>query len=150
MSTPQYRYEVFETLGTGATSRVDKAPHTLIGLTVALKTLLRGFGSRDLQQQFLREAQIIGGLSHPNIVALYDVGTNKDGAPYFVMEYVEGKTLGAILAAGPPPLPSPPPPRRGVGRRSSPRTRPTPSPRHHSWRRETRQYSRYPRRAIKA
>ena len=104
MSNPQNRYEVFESLGTGATSRVDKARDTLIGRTVALKTLLRGFGSRDLQQQFLREAQIIGGLSHPHIVALYDVGTNQDGAPYFVMEYVEGKTLEAFLDAGPLPL----------------------------------------------
>jgi serine/threonine protein kinase len=104
MSNPQNRYEVFESLGTGATSRVDKARDTLIGRTVALKTLLRGFGSRDLQQQFLREAQIIGGLSHPNIVALYDVGTNQDGAPYFVMEYVEGKTLDALFDDGPLPL----------------------------------------------
>jgi serine/threonine protein kinase len=104
MSNPQNRYEVFENLGTGATSRVDKAHDTLIGRTVALKTLLRGFGSRDLQQQFLREAQIIGGLSHPHIVALYDVGTNQDGAPYFVMEYVEGKTLEAFFEAGPLPL----------------------------------------------
>jgi len=104
MSNPQNRYEVFENLGTGATSRVDKARDTVIGRTVALKTLLRGFGSRDLQQQFLREAQIIGGLSHPHIVALYDVGTNQDGAPYFVMEYVEGKTLEAFFDAGPLPL----------------------------------------------
>ncbi len=104
MSNPQNRYEVFESLGTGATSRVDKARDTLIGRTVALKTLFRGFGSRDLQQQFLREAQIIGGLSHPHIVALYDVGTNQDGAPYFVMEYVEGKTLEAFFDAGPLPL----------------------------------------------
>jgi serine/threonine protein kinase len=105
MNTPQDRYEVIETLGVGATSRVDKARDTLIGRTVALKTFLQGFGSRDLQQQFLREAQIIGGLSHPNIVALYDVGTNKDGAPYLVMEYVEGKTLESVFNAGPLPLP---------------------------------------------
>jgi len=105
MNSPQDRYEVIETLGTGATSRVDRARDTVIGRTVALKTFLQGFGSRDLQQQFVREAQIIGGLSHPNIVALYDVGTNKDGAPYFVMEYVEGKTLEAVLDAGPLPLP---------------------------------------------
>jgi serine/threonine protein kinase len=105
MNTPQDRYEVIETLGMGATSRVDKARDTLIGRIVALKTFLHGFGSRDLQQQFLREAQIIGGLSHPNIVALYDVGTNKEGAPYLVMEYVEGKTLESVFDAGPLPLP---------------------------------------------
>jgi serine/threonine protein kinase len=105
MNTPQDRYEVIETLGTGATSRVYKARDTLIGRIVALKTFLHGFGSRDLQQQFLREAQIIGGLSHPNIVALYDVGTSKEGAPYLVMEYVEGKTLESVFDAGPLPLP---------------------------------------------
>jgi serine/threonine protein kinase len=105
MDTSRDRYEVIETLGMGATSRVDKARDRLIGRTVALKTFLQGFGSRDLQQQFVREAQIIGGLSHPNIVSLYDVGANKDGAPYFVMEYVEGKTLEAVFDAGPLPLP---------------------------------------------
>jgi serine/threonine protein kinase len=104
MSIPQNRYEVLESLGTGATSRVDKARDTVIGRTVALKTLLRGFGSHDLQQQFLREAQIIGGLSHPNIVALFDVGTNSEGAPYFVMEYVEGKTLESFFDSFPLPI----------------------------------------------
>jgi serine/threonine protein kinase len=104
MNTPENRYQVIETLGTGATSRVDKARDTLIGRTVALKSFLHGFGSRDLEQQFLREAQIIGGLSHPNIVALYDVGTSKDGAPYLVMEYIEGKTLESVFEAGPLPL----------------------------------------------
>jgi serine/threonine protein kinase len=91
MSTPQNRYEVLESLGTGATSRVDKARDTVIGRTVALKTLLRGFGSRDLQQQFLREAQIIGGLSHPNIVALFDVGTNSEGRLISLWNMLRGK-----------------------------------------------------------
>jgi len=101
MNTPLDRYEVIETLGTGATSRVEKARDALIGRTVALKTFLQGSGSPDLEQQFLREAQIIGGLTHPNIVALYDVGINKDGAPYLVMEYVDGKTLETVFDAGP-------------------------------------------------
>jgi serine/threonine protein kinase len=104
MATSQERYEVIETIGSGATSRVHKARDNVIGRTVALKTFVQGFGSRDLQQQFLREAQIVGGLSHPNIVALYDVGTNQDGNPYFVMEYVEGKTLDSALLAAPLPL----------------------------------------------
>ena len=58
MVTSQERYEVIETIGSGATSRVDKARDNVIGRTVALKTFVQGFGSRDLQQQFLREAQI--------------------------------------------------------------------------------------------
>jgi serine/threonine protein kinase len=104
MITPQGRYEFLETLGTGATSRVDKARDTLIGRTVALKTFLHGFGSGDVQKQFLREAQIIGRLAHPYIVGLYDVGTNADGVPYFVMEYVDGRTLEKVLDDGPLPL----------------------------------------------
>src|ERR1700730_13335722 len=104
MTITQDRYEFIETLGTGATSRVDKARDTLIGRTVALKTFLHGFGSRDVQEQFLREAQIIGRLAHPYIVGLYDVGTDANGVPFFVMEYVEGKTLEKVLDAGPLPL----------------------------------------------
>ena len=104
MITPQGRYEFIETLGTGATSRVDKARDTLIGRIVALKTFLHGFGSGDVQKQFLREAQIIGRLAHPFIVGLYDVGTNAEGVPYFVMEYVDGKTLEKVLDDGPLPL----------------------------------------------
>jgi serine/threonine protein kinase len=104
MTTPQGRYEFIETLGTGATSRVDKARDTLIGRTVALKTFMHGFGSGDVQKQFLREAQIIGRLAHPFIVGLYDVGTDSNNVPYFVMEYVEGKTLEKVLDAGPLPL----------------------------------------------
>jgi serine/threonine protein kinase len=104
MITPQGRYEFIETLGTGATSRVDKARDTLIGRIVALKTFLHGFGSGDVQKQFLREAQIIGRLAHPFIVGLYDVGTHADGVPYFVMEYVDGKTLEKVLDDGPLPL----------------------------------------------
>jgi serine/threonine-protein kinase len=104
MTTPQGRYEFIETLGTGATSRVDKARDTLIGRVVALKTFLHGFGSGDVQKQFLREAQIIGRLAHPYIVGLYDVGTNAEGVPYFVMEYVDGKTLEKVLDDGPLPL----------------------------------------------
>jgi serine/threonine protein kinase len=105
MNTPQRRYEIIGTLGTGASSRVDKARDSTIGRTVALKTFLHGFGSGDVQKQFLREAQIIGRLTHPCIVSLYDVGTNPDdGLPYLVMEYVEGKTLERTLDAGPLPL----------------------------------------------
>ena len=104
MPTLTSRYEVIETLGTGATSRVDKALDTLIGRTVALKTFQSGFGSRQLQEQFLREAQIVGKLAHASIVSLYDVGTDHNGYPYFVMEYVEGETLEKALETAPLPL----------------------------------------------
>jgi serine/threonine protein kinase len=96
---PQRRYEVLGTIGIGATCRVDQAHDTLIDRTVALKTFGHGFGSEELQKQFLREAQILGRLSHPNVVSIYDLGTNDDGSVYLVMEYVPGKTLESVMAA---------------------------------------------------
>jgi serine/threonine protein kinase len=86
------RYETLGHLGSGASSRVDKARDNVIGRIVALKTFLNDFG-QGLEQQFLREAQIIGQLSNPSIVQLYDVGINEHGIPFLVMEYVAGKTL---------------------------------------------------------
>jgi serine/threonine protein kinase len=95
----QNRYEILSTIGVGATSRVDKAHDTLIDRTVALKTFGHGFGSEELQKQFVREAQILGRLSHPNVVSIYDLGTNEDGSAYLVMEFVPGKTLEGVMAS---------------------------------------------------
>jgi serine/threonine protein kinase len=95
----QTRYEIVSMIGVGATSRVDKAHDTLIDRTVAVKTFGHGFGSAELQKQFVREAQILGRLSHPNIVSIYDLGTNEEGSAYLVMEYVPGKTLESVMAA---------------------------------------------------
>jgi len=95
----QNRYEILSKIGVGATSRVDKAHDTLIDRTVALKTFGHGFGSEELQKQFVREAQILGRLSHPNVVSIYDLGTNEDGSAYLVMEFVPGKTLEAVMAS---------------------------------------------------
>jgi serine/threonine protein kinase len=95
----QTRYEIVSTIGVGTTSRVDKAHDTLIDRTVAMKTFGHGFGSEELQKQFMREAQILGRLSHPNVVSIYDLGTNEDGSAYLVMEFVPGKTLESVMAA---------------------------------------------------
>jgi len=92
------RYEALELIGTGTTSRVEKARDNVIGRTVALKTFIRGFRD-DLEEQFLREAQLVGQLSHGAIVQLFDVGIDEQGAPFLVMEYVPGKTLEQRLGA---------------------------------------------------
>lgn len=97
------RYEILETLGCGATSRVDKARDTVIGRTVALKSFLQGFG-RNSEEQFLREAQTIGRLSHGSIAQLYNVNTGNGGAAFLVMEYVPGKNLEQLLAQSPLPF----------------------------------------------
>ncbi len=99
------RYEIIETLGCGGTSRVDKARDTIIGRTVALKSFLQGFG-KNSEQQFLREAQIIGSLSHSSIAQLYDVGHDRSGTPFLVMEFVSGKNLEQMLAHSPIPFAS--------------------------------------------
>jgi serine/threonine protein kinase len=91
------RYDILENLGCGAACRVDKARDTVIGRTVALKTLLRGFG-KNSEQQFLQEAQIVGRLSHASIAQLYDVGKDGSGTPFLVMEFVSGKNLEHLLA----------------------------------------------------
>jgi serine/threonine protein kinase len=99
------RYEIIETLGGGWTSRVDKARDTLIGRTVALKSFLQGFG-KNSEEQFLREAQTIGRLSHSSIAQLYDVSTDTGGTPFLVMEFVSGKNLEELLAQSPIPFSS--------------------------------------------
>src|SRR5437016_14234730 len=86
------RYECIEPLGSGATSRVEMARDNVIGRVVALKTFVNGFGEGQ-EQQFLREAHIIGQLSNPSIVQLYDVGIDEQGTPFLVMDYVAGKAL---------------------------------------------------------
>jgi serine/threonine protein kinase len=98
------RYEAIEPLGSGATSRVEKARDNVIGRTVALKTFVNGFGEGQ-EQQFLREAQLIGQLSNPSIVQLYDVGIDEHGTPFLVMEYIAGSTLEQHL--GPSRVPAP-------------------------------------------
>ena len=90
------RYEALESIGSGTTSRVDRARDNVIGRTVALKTFIHSFGE-DLEEQFLREAQLVGQLSHPAIVQLYDVGVDEHGTPFLVMEYIAGKTLEEYL-----------------------------------------------------
>lgn len=90
------RYEILGTLGSGATSRVDKARDTILGRTVAVQTLVHSFGAPVEQKQFLREAQIVSQLSDPAIVNLYDVGIEDGSIAYLVMEYVPGKTLQQV------------------------------------------------------
>ena len=101
------RYEVIGNLGCGATSRVDKARDTVLGRTVALKTLVHAFGAATEQKQFLREAQIVSQLSHPAIINLYDVGIEDGNVAYLVMEYVAGKTLQQVLSESSAPMPLP-------------------------------------------
>lgn len=95
------RYDVVERLGSGSTGTVFRATDPFIGRILAIKVfrvdLPPGPGRDRFLQRFYHEARISGGLSHPNIVALFDVG-EIDGVPYLVFEHVEGPTLDVALA----------------------------------------------------
>ena len=98
------KYLIESELGRGAMGVVYKAVDPVIGRTVAIKTIrfdvLADAGQRaEAQKRFLREAQSAGGLSHPNIVTIYDIG-EAEGLTYIAMEYVEGPSLESLLASG--------------------------------------------------
>jgi tetratricopeptide (TPR) repeat protein len=96
-------YEVGEVLGRGGVGVVYKAMHLRLHRPVALKMLLAGgFATRAERQRFAREAEVVAGLRHPNIVQVYDVG-DLDGRPYFTMEFVEGGSLAERIAGTPRP-----------------------------------------------
>lgn len=91
------RYEIVNKIGTGGMSDVYKAKDHTLGRFVAIKVLKPEF-SEDVNfvTKFRMEAQSAAGLEHPNIVNIYDVGS-ENGMHYIVMEYVEGITLKTYI-----------------------------------------------------
>ncbi len=96
------RYEILGELGRGDMGVVYKARDPLIERLVALKTIaveLRGAEAVAFRQRFFREARSAGGLNHPNIVTIHDVGESEDVA-YIAMEFLGGRSLREILDSG--------------------------------------------------
>ncbi len=91
------RYELLSRISRGGMGVVYKARHKLLNSTVAVKVLLKKEIDID-QKRFLQEAQLASKLAHPNIVYISDYGLLPDGRPYLVMEFIEGPTLGRVLA----------------------------------------------------
>ena len=87
------RYEILEKIGSGGMSVVYKAKCHKLNRLVAIKVLKEEFcNDSSFVSKFKMEAQSAAGLSHPNIVNVYDVG-DENGIYYIVMELVEGITL---------------------------------------------------------
>ncbi|MDR0837767.1 MAG: Stk1 family PASTA domain-containing Ser/Thr kinase [Propionibacteriaceae bacterium] len=97
------RYRLEEVIGRGGMAEVWRAQDTRLGREVAIKRLRTDLSSDPtFQARFQREAQSAAGLNHPNIVSVYDTGTQIDpnsgiSIPFIVMELVKGETLRDVL-----------------------------------------------------
>jgi serine/threonine protein kinase len=105
MELPQLgRYEIISELGRGAMGVVYKARDPLLERTVAIKTVnmaLEENGAAQYEARFQQEARAAGGLNHPNIVTIHDVGKSGSTA-YMAMEFIEGVELRSLLRPGEP------------------------------------------------
>ncbi len=98
-------YEIQTLIGTGGMGEVYRARDSRLHRDVAVKVLPDAFtGDADRLRRFEQEARATGQLNHPNIVAIYDLGTSDgNGIPYIVTELLEGQNLRAVVANGPVP-----------------------------------------------
>src|SRR5579872_6290538 len=95
-------YEIVALIGAGGMGEVYRARDARLGRDVALKLLPASFASdAERLRRFEQEARAVAALSHPNILAIYDIG-QYEGAPYLVSELLEGESLRAVLAKGVP------------------------------------------------
>jgi serine/threonine protein kinase/Tfp pilus assembly protein PilF len=98
-------YEIIDHLGSGGMGEVYRAHDTRLGREVAIKVLAEQFATDPgLTHRFDNEARAIASLSHPNICALYDVGS-QGNTHFLVMEFLRGQTLAVRLCEGALPLP---------------------------------------------
>jgi len=93
-------YEILGQIGAGGMGEVYRAKDLRLGRDVAIKVLPASFSADpDRLRRFEQEARAAGVLNHPNITAVYDIGTHED-APYVVQELLEGETLRTALSGG--------------------------------------------------
>ncbi|HUN78101.1 MAG TPA: Stk1 family PASTA domain-containing Ser/Thr kinase [Solirubrobacteraceae bacterium] len=91
------RYEVLSRIGTGGMADVYLARDQLLGRQVAVKLLHHRFAEdQEFVERFRREASSAAGLSHPNVVAIFDRG-EWDGTYYIAMEYLPGRSLKTVV-----------------------------------------------------
>ena len=92
------KYLVVRLIGEGGMGRVYEATDPVINRHVAIKTISGHLlQTAEARGRFVREAQAAGQLSHPNLITIHDIAEH-DGAPFIVMEYLDGEELTAIIA----------------------------------------------------
>ncbi|HET9539536.1 MAG TPA: Stk1 family PASTA domain-containing Ser/Thr kinase [Candidatus Limnocylindria bacterium] len=92
------RYRLIAPLGEGGMATIWRALDEQLDREVAVKLLREQYGNDPgFAARFKQEARAAGSLQHPNIVPVYDYGTDTDGAQYIVMQLVEGEDLAALL-----------------------------------------------------
>ncbi len=92
------KYRLTRRLGEGGMGEVYEAQHTVIGRRFAVKFLHAHLAKNsEAMTRFRHEAQAAGGIEHENIGAALDIGETDNGAPYLVMEYLEGEDLAHLL-----------------------------------------------------
>lgn len=95
------RYEILRPLGSGGMGEVYVAHDPLLGRNVAIKILPERLATdRDALARFTQEARSASALSHPNIVTIYEIGTDH-GKPFIAMEYIDGRDLRTLINEGP-------------------------------------------------
>jgi len=93
----QRRFSLVRQLGVGGLGEVIGAEDNDIGRKVALKKLRPDMKSDATLARFVEEIRTVGKLEHPNIIPIHDVGMDEAGDYYFVMKYVDGETLEAVI-----------------------------------------------------
>jgi eukaryotic-like serine/threonine-protein kinase len=94
------KYTLGALLGQGGMGAVYRSHHPLLNRPIAIKVMLANIAADpQAHQRFLREAQVVAVLSHPNIINIFDVDV-QDGQPYIVMDFAPGGSLAAQLQAG--------------------------------------------------
>jgi len=94
------RFAILKKLGEGGKGIVYKARDTVLNRVVAVKMLKSEALSDEAYSRFMREAQAVAKLNHPNIVSIYDVG-REDGKQFFVIEFIDGMSLRNLMATYP-------------------------------------------------
>lgn len=98
---PSADYELLEQIGQGGMGVVYSARQANFNRMVAVKMLRPDAGGRNKRTEFVAEAVTTGDLDHPNIVPVYDLGTNEEGALFYAMKCVQGTPWDGVLGQKP-------------------------------------------------